>query len=374
MAEPAPDHTELYDDLTARRYFAKFERLTGHMPAVAAELERDGHVSRAEIRLLAGYMEALSRSFRALSLKYLMTGRAEGPGIRTRLAFDRHESGFPVASELLFMANDAAQAQRHLDGTPSEAELKDRMIRQIVGDQTIPTALQYALSQRLYYQMLMQGGLFLARNDVQAQWLAETDGRRRWLLAWAVYDTLVNLPVLYLLEVEDSGRTPLPKDERRWPAAQSHLMAQSLNGLKLLTIAQGFDTDFDDLHPKVIKRLHLGPMYSSAFTLQSGPIGEVLAEARAPEGQDWALVWTLERLEAAGTRTEKTGWFTSAERQTFALDPFMGRGAETGATATHRFVILPERPYQVLADRNPPGFRDVTRFVVSPAGQVLKVR
>lgn len=374
MAEPAPDHAELYDDLTARRYFAKFERLTGHMPAVAAELERDGHVTRAEIRQLAGYLDALSRSFRALSLKYLMTGRAEGPGIRTRLAFDRHDSGFPVASELLFMANDAAQAARHLDGTPSEAELKDRMIRQIVGDQTIPTALQYALSQRLYYQMLMQGGLFLARNDVQAQWLAEDAGRRRWLLAWAVYDTLVNLPVVYLMEVEDSGRTPLPRDERRWPAAQSHLMAQSLNGLKLLTIAQGFDADFDDLHPKVIKRLHLGPMYSSAFTLQSGPIGEVLAEARAAQGQDWALVWTLERLDASGTRTEKTGWFSTAERQLFALDPFMGRGAETGATATHRFVILPERPYQVLADRNPPGFRDVTRFVVSPAGPVLKVR
>lgn len=374
MAEPAPDHTELYDDLTARRYFAKFDRITAHMPAVAAELERDALFSRPEIRLLGGYMEQLARTFRALSLKYLMTGRAEGPGLRTRLLFDRHESGFPVASELLFMANDAAQAIKHLEGMPSEAELKDRMVRQIVGDQTVPTALQYALSQRLYYQMLVQGGLFLARNDVQAQWLGETGGRRRWLLSWAVYDTLVNLPVVYLLELEDSGRTPLPKDERRWPAAQSHLMAQALNGLKLLTIAQGFDTDFDDLHPKRLKRLHLGPMYSSAFTLQSGPIGEVLAEARAPEGQDWALVWTLERLEASGSQMEKTGWFSSAERQLFALDPFMGRGAETGATATQRFVILPERPYQVLADRNPPGFREVTRFVVSQAGQVLKVR
>ena len=375
MAEAAHDHVELYDDLTARRYFAKFDRITAHMPAVAAELERDGHVTRPEIRLLAGYMEALSRSFRALSLKYLMTGRTEGPGIRTRLAFDRHESGFPVAAELLFMANDAAQAARHLDGMPSEAELKDRMIRQIVGDCTIPTQLQFALSQRLYHQMLVQGGLFLARNDVQAQWLSGVDGHRRtWLLAWAVYDTLVNLPVLYLMEVEDSGRKALPQDERRWPAVQSHLMAQSLNGLKLLTIAQGFDTDFADLHPKALKRLHLGPMYSSVFTLQSGPIGEVLAEARPEQGQDWALVWTLERLQASGTTTEKTGWFTSAERQLFALDPFMGRGAETGATATHRFVILPERPYQVLADRNPAGFRDVTRFVVSPAGAVLKVR
>lgn len=374
MADPAPDHTELYDDLTARRYFAKFDRITAHMPAIAAELERDGHFARPELRVLGGYMEQLARTFRALSLKYLMTGRAEGPGLRTRLSFDRHESGFPVATELLLMANDAAQAPKHLDGMPSEAELKDRMIRQIVGDQTVPTALQYALSQRLYFQMLAQGGLFLARNDVQAQWLGEDAGRRRWLLSWAVYDTMVNLPVVYLLEVEDSGRTPLPRDERRWPAAQSHLMAQALNGLKLLTIAQGFDTDFDDLHPKLLKRLHLGPMYSSAFTLQSGPIGEVLAEARAAQGEDWALVWTLERLQASGSRTEKTGWFSSAERQLFALDPFAGRGAETGATATHRFVILPERPYQVLADRNPPGFREVTRFVVSSAGQVLKVR
>ena len=372
MADPAPDHTELYDDLTARRYFAKFDRINAHMPAVAAELERDAQFSRQEIRLLGGYMDQLARSFRALSLKYLMTGRVEGPGLRARLSFDRHESGFPVASELLFMATDAAQALRHLEGMPAEAELKDRMIRQIVGDQTVPTALQYALSQRLYYQMLVLGGLFLARNDVQAQWLGEGGGRRRWLLSWAVYDTLVNLPVVYLMEVEDSGRTPLPKDERRWPAAQSHLMAQALNGLKLLTIAQGFDTDFDDLHPKRLKRLHLGPMYSSAFTLQSGPIGEVLAEARAPEGQDWALVWTLERLEASGSQMEKTGWFSSAERQLFALDPFAGRGAETGATSTRRFVILPERPYQVLADRNPPGFRDVTRFVVSSAGQVIK--
>lgn len=372
MADPAPDHAELYDELAARRYFAKFDRIIAHLPGVAAELERDGALTRPEIRMLGGYLEALARSFRALSLKYLMTGRAEGPGLRARLAFDRHESGFPVAAELLVMATDAAQALRHLEGMPSEAELKDRMIRQIVGERTIPTALQYALSQRLYHQMLVQGGLFLARNDVQAQWLSEENGRRRWLLAWAVYDSLVNLPVVYLLECTDSGRTPLPKDERRWPAVQAHLMAQSLNGLKLLTIAQGFDTDFDDLHPKRLKRLHLGPMYSGAFTLQSGPIGEVLAEARPPEGQDWALVWTLERLEATGVRSEKTGWFSSAERQLFALDPFMGRGAETGATATQRYIILPERPYQVLSDRDPPGFRNVTRFVVGDAGRVLR--
>lgn len=373
MSDPLThDHTEIYDTLVARRYFAKFETILSYLPRVAAELETDKRLTRPQTRAIAARLEALQRSFRALSLKYLMTGRDEA--FTGRLVFDRHEGGFPVANELLFMANDAAQAAAHLAGMPSETEIKDQMIRQIVGDQVLPTRLQFALSQRLYHQMLVGGGLFWPRNDVRGLWLSETRGRTLWLLEWAVYDTLLNLPVIYLMEVEDSGSTPLLKDERRWPRAQAHLMAQSINGLKLLTIAQGFDTDFDDLHPKSLKRLHIGPMYSASFTLQSGAIGEILSEARAPQGKDWALVWTLEDLLSERTEQQKSGWFSTVERQVFALDPFGGAKADSGATRTEQFVILPEIPYQMLAERNPPGFRAVTRFVVGAGGRVIKAQ
>lgn len=365
------DHAPIPDAMVARRYFAKFGRIAGYLPAIAAELQADGHLDRAEVRAVGGYVEALARTFRALSLKYLMTGR---PGATGSLTFDRHESGFPVAQELLFMANDAAQAEARLRDLPGAGDLKDRMVRQIVGDLTVPHALQFALSRRLYNEALAAGGLFLARNDVRAQWLAEDGRRRRWLLHWAVYDSQVNLTAIYPMLAEDSGRTPLPKDDRRWPAVQAHLASQAPGGLKLLTIARGFDTDFDDLHPTRLRRLHVGPMHSAAFTLQSGPIGAVLAEARAPEGQDWAPVWTLKHLEAEGTVRERSGWFGTVERQVFALDPFVGRGAETGATCTTRWIVLPERPYQVLAEREPPGFRDVGRFVVGSGGRVMRAR
>ena len=33
------DHAELYDTLVARRYFAKFDRITEHLGRVAAEVE-----------------------------------------------------------------------------------------------------------------------------------------------------------------------------------------------------------------------------------------------------------------------------------------------------------------------------------------------
>lgn len=371
------DHQEVYDTLTARRYFAKFERITGHMLRVAGEVEAEGRLTRTEARILGRYLAALTNTFRALSHKYLMTGRADGAA---HLTFDRHESGFPVAQELMLMALDAAQAGKHLAGMAAEAELKDRMVRQIVRDLASPVALQFALSQRLYYEALAvgmrehlgAGGLFWARNDPDVQWIEDVGKRRHFLVHWAVYDTQVNLPVVYLLDVEDSGRTPLPNDDRRWPQAQAHLMAQSIAGLKLLTIAQGFDKDFSGLHPKRLRRFTLGPMYSHDFTLQSGPISQVLADAQADDGDDWALVWTVEDLISDREEEVKEGWFSSAERQVFRLDPF--GGAESGVTRMERMVILPERPYQVLAEMNPPGLRDLRKFVVGDGGKIIPAR
>ena len=370
-AQLTNDHSELYDTLVARRYFAKFDRISAHLGRVAAELESEGNLTRTEARVLGKYVTALGATFRALGHKYLMTGRSDGA---PRPTFDRHESGFPVAQELMVMAIDASQSAKHLSGLASVEDLKDRMVRQIVGDLTLPTALQFALSQRLYHEALAQGGLFMARNDPDAQWLSSAGERRTYLVHWAVYDTQVNLPVVYLMDVEDSGKKPLPNDDRRWPQAQAHLMAQSLAGLKLLTIAQGFDTDFDTLHPKRLRRIHLGPMYSHSFTLQSGPISQVLATAMAPEGQDWALVWTVEDLRAERVEQIKDGWFSTVERQIFALDPFAGKGVETGTTRMERMVVLPERPYQALVELDPPGFRDVRKFVVGAGGRIIATR
>ena len=370
---PTQDHVGLTDTFASRRYFRKFEVITVHLLRVAATMEAEGAISKQEVRIVSRYLSGLLYTFRALSMKYLLVGRDTGRFFGS-LAMDKRDSGFPVAAELLTMANDAQQAGRHLSGAMSATELKDAMIRQIIGDLAIPTRLQFAMSQRLYYEALSAGGLFWAQNDPQAQWLGDLPGRRKYLLHWAVYDSQVNLPTVYLMELEDSGRRGLPVDDRRWPQAQAHLMGQSVAGLKLVTIAKAFDTEFDDLHPKRLRRFHIGPMYSSAFTRQTGPLRAVLEEANAPAGQDWTLAWTTEVLESERVKEERSGWFGTVEREVFALDPFSGRGVDTGATLTERAIIMPARPYQVLAEKNPPGFRDVRKFVVSGSGQVVVQR
>ncbi|SDD69733.1 hypothetical protein SAMN05421538_102230 [Paracoccus isoporae] len=367
------DHRQIEDDLLARRYFEKLRLIARTLPAVLAESVRDGLFSRSETEIIESYLRAMLNSVEALSMKYLVSGRVEGP-LRRFLTIDVHESGYPVWLEIGQMAADAAQAENHLARSPDTEAIKDDMIRQIVGDLTIPKRLQYAMSQRLYYEALATGGLFWPQMHPQGYWLSDARNRRRWLIHWAVYDSQLNMPVLYLMECDDSGRRPLVEDSRRWPEVQAHLMAQSVTTLQLVTIAQGFDRDFDRLHPHRLRRVLLGPIYSQQFTTQEGPIKEVLDNARAPAGEDWAVALTVEDLQAERAEMESSGFFGVTERQIFRLDPLGLGGAGQGASAVERALILPARPYQSLAELDPEGFRRMRKYVPLPDGRVAGYR
>ena len=368
------DHRALDDALAARRYFAKFDRILDHLDEVAELAVSSDRLGQVELNVLRGYLQALTATFEALSNKYLMSGRVSTL-LPKALNIDTTDSGFPVYTELLQMANDAHQVDQHLGALPSVAELKKDMVRHILNELEVPVQLQFALSQRLYYEGLARGNLYWAQNDPQVVWLGNDTGQRRnYAVHWATYDSQVNIPTVYLMLLEDTGSTALPRDERRWPQVQAHLMAQSVSALKMVTIAQGFDRDFDDLHPKLFRRIHVGPMYSHSFTHQNGPLAGILADAKGPAGTDWALAWTVETLMSERVETERKGFFGTVEREIFKLDHFGGTEAETGATEVRRSLILPQAPYQVLAERDPPGFRGVRKYVVSEAGQILSYK
>lgn len=372
------DHRVLEEAHETRRYFAKFEHIISHLQGVADSVVSEDTALLSEIPILKQYLEALSGTFTALSYKYLLAGRVSDK-LPNLLSIDRKDSGFPIYQELLEMANDAIQAENHLRSLPVMRDLKIAMVNHILREQSAPVNLQFAASERQYYEQLTTASLFWARNDPRLAWTGNiNDDRRKYRVHWAVYDSLQNIPLIYVMDLEDSGKWPLAKDERRWPRVQGHLIAQSSAGLKLLTIARGFDHDFSDLHPKRLRRFYLGPMYSHTFTQQSGPLRDVLAQAGQKPGEDWALAWTTETLVASGTEQESSGFFSSVERQIYDLDPFAAAGDGSGDAAGHthrqRSLIVPQRPYQILAELNPPGFANIRKYAVSPGGKILSYK
>ena len=65
------DHKALDDDLAARRYFAKFGRITRLLTGVAAEMRKDRSISALDSEVLEDYVRAIAATFKALSLKAL---------------------------------------------------------------------------------------------------------------------------------------------------------------------------------------------------------------------------------------------------------------------------------------------------------------
>lgn len=369
------DHKVLEGAQATRRYFAKFERIIAHLSEVADLSDKDGLLRPKEASILKSYLEGLSNSFAALSYKYLMAGRV-GEGSNLQLSIDKSDSGFPVFQELLEMAADALQAPAQLESLASPKQLKREMVNHMLTQHEAPKQLQYALAQRLYYECLMRDNLFLSQNLPKGVWTgsSRTSVRRSYMLHWATYDSQSNLPAIYMLDLEDTGRTALPKDSRRWPRVKAHLMAQSVSSLNLLTIARGIDQDFDDLHPKTLRRFHLGPMYSHAYTEQHGPLRDVLAEASGEPGLDWAVTWMLETLESEKKTVEKTGLFKTSQREIYKIDTLDPAAIEIGATDVVRALILPHRAYQVLKERNPPSLSRTRKYVVGENANIISYK
>ncbi len=363
-------HRVLDSARATRRYFAKFDKIITHLGSVAALSKDEGLITDAESKILAQYMSDLSNSFTALSYKYLMTNRAPDSG---KMSIDKTESGFPVFSEIIQLAADSTQAKKHLKSLPDQERLKKDMVNHILTERSAPTTLQYALAQRIYYETLVNENLFLSQNHPQIVWVGKDLERkkRRYIIHWAAYDSKTNVPVVYLMVLDDTASRALPNDERRWPRVQDALMAQALSELKLLTIAKGFDEDFDGLHPKSLRRFHLGPMHSHAFTEQRGPIREVLASAVGEEGLDWALAWTVETLISEGQQWKKVGVFKQAPREVYKLDAFDMSGKMDGVTAVTRALIMPHRAYQVMEETHTEAFRDVRKYVVGQNAKIL---
>ncbi len=372
------DHKVIEGARATRRYFSKFERIISHMGDVAALSYKEKQITPLEARVILQYLQGLAHTFTALSYKFLMANRV-GDHSGQLLSIDKSDSGFPIYSEILQMATDALQADSYLLSLSSQGRLKKDMISHILAEQTHPTKLQYAMSQRIYYEHLTGANLFLPQNHPQALWEGKLkkrkknrhkDKKKQYLIHWAVYDSQSNVPTIYLMDLEDTGKKALPLDERRWPRVQSHLLSQSMSSLKLLTIARGLDQDFDELHPKRLRRVHLGPMYSHAFTQQHGPLRDVLAEAAGQPGLDWALAWTVETLTSEKTKREKTGIFASAQREVFKLDKNALSG-DDGASDIRRALILPHRAYQVLKEKNPPSLARTRKYVVGTDSKIL---
>ena len=86
------------------------------------------------------------------------------------------------------------------------------------------------------------------------------------------------------------------------------------------TIAHNMDKDFETLHPKQLRRVVLGPFYSSGVTENNSTVTDVLSKVRKPENA-WLLTWTIQEVSSKAEKPGRKGlWSSEKDSQEFYIN------------------------------------------------------
>jgi hypothetical protein len=297
---------------------------------------------------------------------------------RNRLGFtesfriSRAESGFPVFQNVLDLENDKAQAEKRIAAIPEPDALRAEMADFILRHKEFPTVLQRSMAERLYLEEARKGEVFspfVLPKTVKVSVNPKT-GRPYYLVHWGVFDGAANLPLVYMVMVEDSSdkmidtlvaagnrlnervEIPLPVDGLLNPELAHRFddfaEKNSAYSLSPATIAGNLDKDFDELHPKQLRRVVLGPFYSAGITEHNSTVSEVLAKVRKTENA-WLLTWTIQEVWSIAETPAKRGlWSSQPAREQFHINTDDLEAARQGVSSYERHALIPHEAYQAL--------------------------
>ncbi|TIU80545.1 MAG: hypothetical protein E5W13_02725, partial [Mesorhizobium sp.] len=273
---------------------------------------------------------------------------------------------------VLELENDRRQADTRLANIPLAGELREEMADFILRHKEFPEALQKSMAERLYLEGVRSEttfGPFTLAQTAKVSVNPKT-GRPYYLVHWAAFDGSANLPLVYMVTVEDSSEEmvrqlvdrngklndkvdiPLPVEGLLNPELAHRFddftEKNSAYTLSPATIAVNLDKDFEPLHPKQLRRVVLGPFYSAGITDNNSTVSDVLDKVRKPENA-WLLTWTIQEVYSKAEKPGRKGLFSSEKTtQEFFIDTDDLEAARQGVSSYEKHALIPHEAYQAL--------------------------
>jgi hypothetical protein len=310
--------------------------------------------------------------------EYLSLLRGSLDSWRNRIAFaetfriSQAESGFPAYRNVLELENDRKEAKKRLAAMPEEQQLRQEMVDYILTKKTFPAALQKSVAQRRYLESVQSGkhfAPFVLPKTVRVSVNPRTK-RPYYIVHWGYYDGTANLPMVYIVSLEDSSKEivetlvsgegklkrnveiPLPVDGLLNPKLAHQFDdfcdKNSSYSLTLATIATNMDKDFDQLHPKQLRRFVLGPFYHADITVHGVTVDKILKKVRKPENQ-WLMTWTAQEIYSMNEKPAKWGlWANEPARDEFYINTDDLECVRMGVSSFQRNALVPHEAYQAI--------------------------
>jgi hypothetical protein len=360
-ARPSPPTPA--EDKLADRYFtamtAALDGLEIFMRDERSPLYRHDLVASVMVE----YLERLKHSFEC------WRNRA---GFSDRFRISRAESGFPVFQSVLELENDRRGAEKKLAGIPDPQTIREEMADFILRHKAKPDELQRTMAERIYLEKLREGLIFSPVVLAKTSKVTTNPKTMRplYVVHWGAFDGTANLPLVYMAAVEDASDDlvdmlvkrdgklnedvdiPLPIDGLLNPKLAKRfddfVERNSAYSLSPVTVATNMDKDFDELQPKQLRRLVLGPFYSAGITEHGSKVTEVLSKVKKAENA-WLMTWTLQEVYSKAEKPARKGLFSSEPaREEFHIDTDNLEAARQGVSSYEQHALVPHEAYQAL--------------------------
>ena len=344
------DRNVLEEENAYGKYFLYLQHVFGKV------LQTDIGVpwGKEEKEFIRGFLHRFVNSLECLKMKYLFDSDR-------KMKIDQSDSSFPYSLELRYLLADIELTRERMEELrPREVMLRD-LVEWIYAHKEVPAKIQYELSLRNYYQKLENiQKLFFTYTPGSLSQIsnAATGNRYTFIYEWGIYESSINVPVLYQLLFETDMQSPAHPSNREWYLQLKSGIEKATNIFTSLEeTATAIDQTCTTIYPKELKRFIIGPLHGT-YSLDGSPVSEYLKSLGAPEA--FALEVLRERIKSNGEKKKK---LTSSKTayQSFEVSRSSQETMVRKVTDYHELLFVPHEIGQKLRSA-PATAAEVKRF------------
>ncbi|MFA6526287.1 MAG: hypothetical protein WCT26_02630 [Candidatus Buchananbacteria bacterium] len=211
-----------------------------------------------EAKMVKSILEKFLNTVNALTLKYTYN-------MEHRLRVDLTDSGFPNFIEIDAVRNDFMAKDIRLGILPPASILKSKLLEYLFQKRADSPEILAMLSERSYLESLSLGDLLMTftPGDLIVLPQGREASSRSYVYSWACYDFKTNRPYIHIMNFDqDIAEEPLENRGGSFAEFCEVVQGEGSRAPQLAILAMAIDDRLVNIHPKIIKRICLGPLYS----------------------------------------------------------------------------------------------------------------
>ena len=284
-----------------------------------------------ELLLFKQYSDLLLYSIEAMRIKYMYDEE-------DNMKVDLTDSGFPNYLEFRFLYNDLELKNEYASKLTGKEKLKEEFLDTLLKKkEPIRRSKLFQASSIVYYQSVQQKYIF--NRFVQGK-IIETpkNSHGAFMTSWSFYDVSTNRPYICYMYFNYDGKNIVDGKEKLYQV----LKESADREMSLDTMAYSIDRKLENIQPKHIKRIDLGPFHN-VFAKDENEITHAILKGIASKDiplESYAFSLKIDEVFSGDTFTEG-GFFSKQTMQRWS------------DIIKQKYIFAPHRIIQLLHNQAP---------------------